>query len=517
MDKYGVFFLILTCLAYTPVESKETDNFTYPDLEELKLGSIKSSDPVIKHIVKKADSVLRQLKKIKAGQKYSSGGSPLIYKAKVDGAFTVFDKNRREYPNLGYTYSNYDAGDFLSFRTYIAGQDGQSNPGNKGTDSANLKRAESMVRWLSMAYLATGKPRFGSAASKLISTWFTGEFAMSPHLRFSQRKSANYRSHAGVINLKSLPAFLKAVALLLKRQQYEQQKNQNSKIVWPQSTNIAFRKWCKEYLSWLTGPELKKYRNAPAPDNIRTWYWAQVFSLNHYLKRHWSNRLSRWFGNRFRYLVNQQIDGHGWQVLEHRRTNAFTYSLSNLNGLLAILEIAKARDINIVNYENQRVVRSNQSNQKTYPGSVFRSANVLSKYSDPLDWIKAGQFSKLHTQPCHASDSVNDCAIGLQLWSYIRGESDSIPMHEQKIIKHLPDHCTTKDCVALKPETACNLQLSLLKVLEQTKSMKTSKFNKPQFNLSNGINSIHRLNPQAKFHPVHFIYLPGWENAKLCL
>ena len=194
------------------------------------------------------------------------------------------------------------------------------------------------VKTLSMGYFLTGREEYAARATKLLRVWFL-EPAMkiNPNLRYAQAipGRANGRG-AGIIETHNLPELIDAVAML------NRSKN------WDQSDRRALQNWFNAYLIWLLeSPEGRA--EAKAQNNHGSCYDVQVASYALFSgKIELAKKVLSEFPTK---RISQQIEPDGRQPNELKRTQAWSYSLFNLEALFDAASIADRLGMDLWNYE----------------------------------------------------------------------------------------------------------------------------------------------------------------------
>ncbi len=200
-------------------------------------------------------------------------------------------------------------------------RDGERNPElKKISDHDNLGRTGQNARDLALAYYLTGNPAYGQRAVLVLRTWFLDPATrMNPHLEFGQGiPGINTGRGIGLIETRSLMPVVDAVGLLA------------GSPWWTSSDQQGMQKWYAAFLNWMLTSDKGRAENA-ARNNHGTWYDLQVIDYALFLgKRDLAvDTLQRVKTRR----IAVQIEPDGRQPLELARTNAFSYSTGNLDGL----------------------------------------------------------------------------------------------------------------------------------------------------------------------------------------
>jgi Alginate lyase len=220
-------------------------------------------------------------------------------------------------------------------------RDGEVNPERDQTsDRKRLDNMVQAVKTLSLDYFFTGREEYAAQARKLLFVWFLDPATkMNPNLRYAQAiPGRNNGRGAGIIETHNLPELIDAVGML------------NASKNWDQRNQRALQDWFNAYLTWLLeSPEGRA--EAKAQNNHGSWYDVQVASYALFTGK---NELAKKVLNQFpTKRIAKQIEPDGRQPRELERTQAWNYSLFNLEALFDAASIADKLGIDIWNYETQ--------------------------------------------------------------------------------------------------------------------------------------------------------------------
>ena len=220
-------------------------------------------------------------------------------------------------------------------------RDGEINPERDQTsDRKRLDNIVQAVKTLSLGYFFTGREKYAAQATKLLGVWFLEPATkMNPNLRYAQAiPGRNNGRGAGIIETHNLPDLIDAVGLL------------NESKSWDQSNQRALQDWFNAYLVWLLeSPEGRA--EAKAQNNHGSWYDVQVASYALFTGK---SELARKVLNEFpTKRIAKQIEPDGRQPRELERTQAWNYSLFNLEALFDAASIADKLGMDLWNYETQ--------------------------------------------------------------------------------------------------------------------------------------------------------------------
>ena len=220
-------------------------------------------------------------------------------------------------------------------------RDGEVNPERDQTsDRKRLDNMVQAVKTLSLGYFFTGQEKYAVQATKLLGVWFLESATkMNPNLRYAQAiPGRNNGRGAGIIETHNLPELIDAVGML-----------HDSKS-WEQGNQRALQDWFNAYLTWLLeSPEGRA--EAKAQNNHGSWYDVQVASYALFTSK---NELAKKVLTEFpTKRITKQIAPDGRQPRELERTQAWNYSLFNLEALFDAASIADKLGIDLWNYETQ--------------------------------------------------------------------------------------------------------------------------------------------------------------------
>ena len=266
-------------------------------------------------------------------------------RALANGTFSVVHKewtppsgNRHDYMSIApYWWPNPNTHNGLPHVRH----DGEVNPERDQT--SDRKVLDSMVQGvkaLSIAYFFTGREEYASQATKLLRIWFLDEATkMNPNLKYAQAIPGRNNGRAtGVIETHDFPELIDAVGML------------SGSRSWDQNNQRALQDWFNAYLPWLLeSPEGRT--EAKAQNNHGSWYEVQVASYALFIGK---NELTRKVLNEFpTERIAKQIEPDGRQPRELERTQAWSYSLFNLEALFDMASIADKLGFDLWNYQTQ--------------------------------------------------------------------------------------------------------------------------------------------------------------------
>jgi hypothetical protein len=260
-------------------------------------------------------------------------------KAMTEGPFTVMEKavmppsgDKHDYMSQApYFWADPTKPDGLP---YIR-RDGERNPElKKISDHDNMGRMGEEARNLALAYYLTGNVANADRAALLLRTWFLDPSTrMNPNLEFGQGiPGINTGRGIGLIETRSFMPALDAVGLLA-----------GSKA-WSSADQDGMQAWIRQFLTWMRTSAKGKDEDA-AKNNHGTWYDLQVTDYALFLgdRQLAIDTLNRVKTRR----IAVQIEPDGRQPLELARTNAFSYSIGNLDGLMQLAALGQEIGIDL--------------------------------------------------------------------------------------------------------------------------------------------------------------------------
>lgn len=217
-------------------------------------------------------------------------------------------------------------------------RDGERNPElKKISDHDNLGRLGEDARNLALAYYLTGKTDYANRSALLLRTWFLDPATrMNPNLEFGQGiPGINTGRGIGLIETRSLMSVVDAAGLLA-----------GSKA-WSDADQDGLKAWLTQFLNWMQTSQKGKDEDA-AKNNHGTWYDLQVVDYALFLGKHdlAVDTLNRVKTRR----IALQIEPDGRQPLELARTNAFSYSIGNLDGLMQLAWLGSQVGVDLWNF-----------------------------------------------------------------------------------------------------------------------------------------------------------------------
>ena len=214
-------------------------------------------------------------------------------------------------------------------------RDGEVNPERDATsDRKRLDGLVQSVKTLGLGYFFTRREEYAAHAAKLLRVWFLDdETKMNPHLRYAQAvPGRNIGRGAGIIETHNLPELIDAVGLL------------NGSKSWTPIDHKRLQDWFEAYLIWLIDSAEGK-AESKAQNNHGSWYDVQVASYALFVGRdELAKKVLGEFPSR---RIAKQIAADGRQPHELARTQAWHYSIFNLEALFNAASIADKLGIDL--------------------------------------------------------------------------------------------------------------------------------------------------------------------------
>jgi len=218
-------------------------------------------------------------------------------------------------------------------------RDGERNPElNKITDHRSMDQMVASVETLALAYYFKGNEAYAAKALQLLRAFFLDPATrMNPNLQFAQFiPGVNTGRGIGLIETRGLTRVVDGIGLL-----------SGSKAL-TTTDQRGLEEWFSRFLRWMI--ESKNGRDeAAAKNNHGTYYDVQVASFGLFLGR-------KEFATDVLLAARQkrialQIEPDGRQPLELVRTNAWGYSVGNLDGLMQLARLGENVGVDLWNFK----------------------------------------------------------------------------------------------------------------------------------------------------------------------
>jgi len=264
-------------------------------------------------------------------------------KAMQEGPFSVMQK--------GVVPPSGDKHDYMSHAPYFwpdpskpnglpyIRRDGEHNPEiKKITDHDYMNRMGEDARDLALAYYYTGNAAYAQRAALLLRTWFLDPATrMNPNLEFGQGiPGINTGRGIGLIETRFLMAALDAAGLL------------DGAAAWSAADQEGVKTWISQFLHWMRTSEKGKAEDG-AKNNHGSWYDLQVTDYALFVG---DKQLAIDTLNRVKHRrIDVQIEPDGREPLELVRTNAFSYSIGNLDALMQLAWLGSQVGVDLWSYK----------------------------------------------------------------------------------------------------------------------------------------------------------------------
>jgi hypothetical protein len=260
-------------------------------------------------------------------------------KALTAGPFSVMNKpvappsgDRHDYMSQApYFWPNPGAAGGLP---YIR-KDGERNPEiDRITDHRAIDGVVANSETLSLAYFYSGDERYAARAAALIRAFYLDPATrMNPNLEYAQFiPGVNTGRGIGLIETRGFTRVVDAVGLI------------EGSAAWRDADGRGLREWFAAFLGWMQTSRNGR-DEAAAKNNHGTYYDLQVASFALFLGRTPLARQILEAAKAKRIAV--QIEADGRQPLELARTNAWSYSNGNLDGLTELATLGDRAGVDL--------------------------------------------------------------------------------------------------------------------------------------------------------------------------
>jgi Alginate lyase len=223
-------------------------------------------------------------------------------------------------------------------RPYIR-KDGVRNPEiDKITDHHAVDGLVSSTQALALAYYFSGDERYAEKAASLLRAFFLDPATrMKPNLEYAQFiPGVNTGRGIGLIETRGFTRVADAIGLI-----------EGSKA-WTDDDDRGVKKWYSDFLEWMRTSRNGKDESA-AKNNHGTYYDLQVAGYALFLD---SAPLAKEVLEQAKQKrIAAQIEPDGRMPLELARTNAWSYSTGNLDGLTELATLGDRAGVDLWHFE----------------------------------------------------------------------------------------------------------------------------------------------------------------------
>jgi hypothetical protein len=218
-------------------------------------------------------------------------------------------------------------------------KDGERNPEiNKITDHRAIDGLVSNTQTLGLAFYFSGDERYAAKAASLLRAFFLDPATrMKPNLEYAQFiPGVNTGRGIGLIETRGLTRVVDAIGLIEGSQ------------AWTVEDGGGVKQWYADFLKWMQESRNGK-DESNAKNNHGTYYDLQVVSYALLLDRPTLAREVLEQAKQKRIAV--QIEPDGRMPLELARTNAWSYSAGNLDGLTELATLGDRAGVDLWHVE----------------------------------------------------------------------------------------------------------------------------------------------------------------------
>ena len=218
-------------------------------------------------------------------------------------------------------------------------KDGVRNPEiDRITDHRAIDGLVADTPTLALAYYSSGDERYAAKAASLVRAYFLDPTTrMNPNLEYAQFiPGVNTGRGIGLIETRGFTRVVDAIGLI-----------EGSKA-WTPEEDRGVKLWFAEFLRWMLESKNGKDESA-AKNNHGTYYDLQIVSYALFLDRQPVARevLERAKQTR----IAAQIEPDGKMPLELARTNAWSYSAMNLDGMTELATLGDRAGVDLWHFE----------------------------------------------------------------------------------------------------------------------------------------------------------------------
>jgi hypothetical protein len=294
-----------------------------------------------------AAQVSSMKQRLQRGDDHSTTAIALLRRAAdkslAAGPFSVVNKDalppsghKHDYMSLApYWWPNPETADGLPY----VRRDGERNPAiYKVRNRMDLGEMAAAVEALALAYYFTDDEKYADRAALLARTWFLNPATrMNPHLKYGQAvRGVNDGRSEGLIETRGFTRVVDAIGLI------------DRGDAWTDDDMLAAKTWFGEFLDWMLTSE-HGIEEGESDNNHGTYYDVQVASYALFTEQpEVARRVLQSAGER---RIAAHVEPDGSQPRELARTKAWSYSVGNLAGLMALARLGEHVDVDLWNYE----------------------------------------------------------------------------------------------------------------------------------------------------------------------
>lgn len=221
--------------------------------------------------------------------------------------------------------------------------DGRKNPELKDPtkyDAEKKNKMVSSVNILSLSYYVTGKEKYASKATDFLRAWFINDSTkMNPNLNYGESvPGKNDGTSSGIIESVPFIELTDSIRML------------ESSKSWTSGDDKALKTWFSQYTDWLINSSHGKTA-AKANNNHSVWYDAQVAAYAYFTGN--DALAKKIVVESKKKRIAKQIEPDGKMPLELKRTNAFGYTIYNLQAFISLASVGDRVGIDIWKYSTK--------------------------------------------------------------------------------------------------------------------------------------------------------------------
>lgn len=219
-------------------------------------------------------------------------------------------------------------------------RDGRRNPEiDKITDHRAIDGLVANTQTLGLAYFFSGDERYAAKAASLLRAFYVDPATrMNPNLEYAQFiPGVNTGRGIGLIETRGFTRVVDAIGLI------------GGSRSWTAADDRAVRDWFAAFLAWMQESRNGK-DEAAAKNNHGTYYDLQVAAFALYLDRQALAKQILEQAKQKRIAV--QIEPDGRQPLELARTNAWSYSNGNLDGMTELATLGERCGVDLWHFSS---------------------------------------------------------------------------------------------------------------------------------------------------------------------